>query len=399
MPCLSVPPAARIFREPSNAVSRAMHRDIHPLFGWLLTASVLAVATGAAAAQTPARLSSAEFAALSARLSEPPGYFDTDNLISNEDSYLHAVTGLVRHGVRGGAYVGVGPDQNFSYIAAIRPHIAFVIDIRRANLLEQLLFKALFARARNRLDYLCLLFGEAPPADTAGWGARDVGRLVAYVKGHPPDSVSAARARHAVLAAVRSFGMALSPEDLATIERFHQTFITQGVDLRMTSFGRPERLDYPTYGDLLRQTDLDGRQAGYLAHEADFRFVQALQRRNLVVPVVGDLAGPTAVRAIGRYVRAHHEVVTAFYASNVEQYLFRSGTFSRWAANVAALPRDGRSVIIRSVFPYGRPHPDARPGYLTVQLLQAFATFLAAERAGGYRGYWDLVTRDVLAPR
>jgi hypothetical protein len=357
-------------------------------------ALVGAACVASAPAQVPARLTPAEFAALSARLSEPEGYFDTDNLISNEDSYLHAITGLRQHGVRGGAYIGVGPDQNFSYIAAIRPQIAFIVDIRRANLLEQLLFKALFASARNRLDYLCLLFGEPVPADTAGWAGRDAAQLVAYVQHHPSDSASAARAEALVLTAVRSSGIALSAEDLATIARFHRTFIQQGLGLRMTSFGRAERPDYPTYGDLLLQTDLDGRQASYLAHEADFRFVQSLERRNLVVPVVGDLAGPKAVRAIGRYLRSHHDVVAAFYASNVEQYLFRGGTFDRWAGNVAALPHDRRSMIIRSFFPYGRPHPDARPGYLTVQLLQTFTAFLADQRAGGYRGYWDLVTRE-----
>ena len=57
------------------------------------------------------------FAASIAGLSEPGGYFDTDNLISNERSYLQVVPDLRRLSVRGGAYIGVGPDQNFSYIA------------------------------------------------------------------------------------------------------------------------------------------------------------------------------------------------------------------------------------------------------------------------------------------
>src|SRR5215207_7700196 len=91
------------------------------------------------AAQAPA-LSDSAFAALVARLSEPGGYFDTDNLISNESSYLHAVGRL--RALRGagptGAYVGVGPDQNFSYIAAARPKVAFIVDIRRDNLLQHL---------------------------------------------------------------------------------------------------------------------------------------------------------------------------------------------------------------------------------------------------------------------
>ena len=99
------------------------------------------------------------FAAQIAALSEPGGYFDTDNLISNEGSYLHVLPELRRANVRGGAYVGVGPDQNFSYIAAIRPTTAVILDIRRDNLLLHLLFKSLFAMSRTRVEFLALLFG------------------------------------------------------------------------------------------------------------------------------------------------------------------------------------------------------------------------------------------------
>src|SRR5215831_19252840 len=75
------------------------------------------------------------FAAAIAQLSEPGGYFDTDNLISNESSYLQVLPELKQRNVRGGAYIGVGPDQNFSYIAEIRPSVAYLVDIRRDNVL------------------------------------------------------------------------------------------------------------------------------------------------------------------------------------------------------------------------------------------------------------------------
>ena len=65
------------------------------------------------------------------RLSEPAGYFPSENVVSNETSYLHVLDAMRRLGVKGGAYIGVGPDQNFSYIAAIRPEVAFMFDIRR----------------------------------------------------------------------------------------------------------------------------------------------------------------------------------------------------------------------------------------------------------------------------
>jgi hypothetical protein len=58
------------------------------------------------------------------RLSEPAGSFPSENVVSNETSYLHVLDAMRREGVRGGAYIGVGPDQNFSYIAAVRPEVA-----------------------------------------------------------------------------------------------------------------------------------------------------------------------------------------------------------------------------------------------------------------------------------
>src|SRR5262252_6651083 len=116
-----------------------------PVQGPVQGLAVAPVRTAEPWTQTPTpkdRLSASEFARLIERLSEPNGYFDTDNLISNEASYLHVIGKLRRMQVTGGAYLGVGPDQNFSYIAQIRPRIAFIVDIRRDNLVEHLLFKA-----------------------------------------------------------------------------------------------------------------------------------------------------------------------------------------------------------------------------------------------------------------
>ena len=108
------------------------------------------------------------FAAQIERLSEAEGAFDTDNLISNERSYLEVIPALISAGVSGGAYIGVGPDQNFSYIARIRPAIAYIIDVRRDNLLLHLLFKALFANARSRVEYASLLTGRVAATPARG---------------------------------------------------------------------------------------------------------------------------------------------------------------------------------------------------------------------------------------
>src|SRR5262245_26019009 len=123
----------------------------------------------------PARVET-PFATQIERLSEAEGTFDTDNLISNERSYLHVVPALLSAGVSGGAYIGVGPDQNFSYIARIRPTVAYIIDVRRDNMLLHLLLKALFARAPDRVAYLSLLTGRSPPALPAGASVEDLVR-------------------------------------------------------------------------------------------------------------------------------------------------------------------------------------------------------------------------------
>src|SRR5262245_41900536 len=119
---------------------------------------------GRARAQAPSATSgTASFAALVASLSERDGYFDTDNLISNERSYLHVVPTLrtlAAEAGGNGVYLGVGPDQNFSYIAHLRPTQAILIDIRRDNLLLHLLFKSLFREAATRADYVALLTGR-----------------------------------------------------------------------------------------------------------------------------------------------------------------------------------------------------------------------------------------------
>src|SRR4051812_38059772 len=115
------------------------------------------------------------------KLSEPAGYFPSENVVSNETSYLHVLDAMRREGVKGGAYIGVGPDQNFSYIAAIRPEVAFMFDIRRDAMLEHQLFKAVFAMSRNRLEYLCVLTAKPTPADVDSWKDSSINALISFV--------------------------------------------------------------------------------------------------------------------------------------------------------------------------------------------------------------------------
>jgi len=369
---------------------------------WLLSTAACLDPRGAGTIATradsaPGDISDSAFAALVGRLSEPGGYFDTDNLISNETSYLHVMGKLQKLGVSGGAYIGVGPDQNFSYMAQVRPSIAFIIDIRRDNLLQQLMFKSLFELSDSRIEYLCLLFARPVPGDAAAWEARGIQDLVDYIDSTAA-SPKALEITNRVARRAMGFSASLSEVDLETIRSFHMAFVRDGMGLRFRSHGRMPRPYYPTYRQLLLETDLDGNQAGYLASEEGFRTLKSLQDSNRVIPVVGDLGGDHALAAIGELIGERGEYVSAFYTSNVEFYLMRGVSFNRYVANVQQLPIQPNSVIIRSYFGrnFGYAHPRAIPGYYSVQLLQTIESFVGDAQTGGYRSYLDLVTRNAI---
>lgn len=316
------------------------------------------------------------------RLSEPGGSFDTDNLISNESTYLDAIPALVARGASGGAYIGVGPDQNFSYIVRVRPTVAYIIDVRRDNLLLHLLFKALFSEARTRVEYLSLLTGRAPPADTTRWTSSSLKNIVAYVDAHGSSPEQARALDWRLELTIGGFGVRLSRADLDTIGRFHKAFMDDGLSLQFHSFNRGPQPFYPTLRDLLLATDAAGHAWNYLDSEDDYQFLRGLEGRDRVIPVIGDVSGPHAMRAIASDVSERGEHVSAFYISNVENYLFQDGAFGRFAENVARLPRTSHSVIIRSIF---------SGGGRSVQRVQPLDDMVSDVARGAYRSYYDLM--------
>ena len=176
-------------------------------------------------------------------------------------------------------------------------------------------------------------------------------------------SSTAAISRRSWTHLTRRHGFTLSADDLEQLETIYFAFFWEGPGLRYSTMasgiaaGAADSANtYPTYEDMITQTDWDDTPRSYLATEENFRFIKGLEEKNLIVPVMGDFAGPKALRAIGRYVRERGSVVSAFYVSNVEQYLFQDGKFDAFARNVATLPVDARSTFIRSVstrFGYG----------------------------------------------
>jgi hypothetical protein len=307
-----------------------------------LSCAALSIAA-CAGSDVPEALSDQEFWTLVETLSEPPGSFAlSENFVSNEPRLAENARRLR---AAGGIYIGVGPEQNFTYIARIRPAMAFIIDIRRENLNLHLLYKALFEASIDRADFVSRLFSRPRPAGLHSTAT--VEAIFSQYESVPPSAdlltKTAALVRDRLLT-VRK--LPLTEPDLAWIDRALKAFHDDGPRIQ---FWGARSVDTetvrPSYRELMTSLDWSGQTRSFLASEGAFRFVQKLHSRNLIVPVVGDFAGPTAIRRVGDYVRTHGDVVQTFYGSNVGVYLNNQQTRA-FCGNLASLPATRRAWFI-----------------------------------------------------
>ena len=327
-------------------------RVIVSLLALLVCVGLLPAPRVRAAAETlPARLSDQEFWKLSNDLSEDNGYFRSDNLLSNEIWFTTVIPDLLSRTKPGGAYLGVGPEQNFTYIAALKPKIVFITDIRRGNLHTQLMYKALFELSADRADFMSRLFTKKRPAGmTTQTSAHDLQQ--AYWDQATGDET----AYKANLQAIddlltKKHELPLPKEDLDGIEYVYRNFYWWGPGINYNSStqgGGRGGGSMSEYASLMEAPDNAGVFRSYLANEANYKILKDLEEKNLIVPLVGNFGGPKALRAVGQYLRDHGAIVTAFYLSNVEQYLSQDGIWGAFCGNVASMPLDGSSTFIRT---------------------------------------------------
>jgi hypothetical protein len=323
------------------------------------------------------------------RLSEPGGYFDTDNLISNETAYTQVVHALEP---MGGVYIGVGPEQNFQYIGRIRPSWAFILDVRRDNMLHHLLLNTALIESETPYEYLCFLFSrrceESPDDDD--WD----GLIEAFDRTKPNAEIFSENLIKILDRIKGPLHFDLDSEQRDVVEFIYRSYFEGQLGLRFHSYGRPPMPYHPSYRTLLLAEGPDGQPSDFLSRRGDYNHVRGLALRGRLVPVVGDFAGKHALRAIGRFVRERGETVSAFYLSNVEFYLIRNGVYSDFVENVRSLPITESSLLIRAYFSYGYPHPEALPGHRSTLVRQKARRFLELYDQGAYRSYWDVSTLD-----
>lgn len=347
----------------------------------------------AAADTLPAQFSDEAFWQMIAEFSEPGGYFRSDNFLSNENSFQYVIPRLTRTVAPGGVYFGVGPEQNFTYLVALRPKLAFIIDIRRQNMLEQLLYKALIELSADRAEFLSRLFSRRSMSDL-GAGPSVEALFEAYKSAQPSRELFQQNLQAVRDQLVARHGFSLTSDDLQSIEYVYTAFYNGGPDLNysFSSGGQSGWSWFPTYAQLMTETDARGVRRSYLATEENFRILRGLETNNAIVPLVGDFAGPRALRSVGRYLKEHGATATAFYTSNVEQYLFQQDEdWKKFYANVAMLPVDGTSTFIRSVSNRGFRFRSANPGRRAMPLLCQMADLLKAFDAGRIVTYSDVI--------
>lgn len=290
----------------------------------------------------PAQLSDAEFWQMVNSFSEPGGYFQYENFVSNEVSYQEIMPELMRTGRTGGVYLGVAPEQNFTYIAALQPRIAFIVDIRRQNMLEMLMYKALFEISSDRVEFASRLFSRRPP----GSRPLTVEALFRGIEATPGNATMFQETLHMVKDRLeRLHGFSLTAADKQGIDKVFNVFYQGGPRMDYGFRSPTPNSSVPNYSRLMTLTDPRGKQWSYLASDENYSRVRQMQQKNLIIPLVGDFTGPKTLKAVGLYVKQRGGTVSAFYVSNVEDYI--RSTWPAYVSNVTSLPVDDFSLFIR----------------------------------------------------
>jgi hypothetical protein len=363
-----------------------------------------------AADSLPNQIADDAFWKLIENSSESGGAFQSENFLSNETGFEAVIPTLKQKTKPGGVYMGVGPEQNFTYIAAIHPKIAFIIDIRHQNMLEHMIYKSLFESSANRSEFVSKLFSRKRAADLNDKAPVD--EVFDVYLAQPVDNDAFKKNLQDIKdLLVKKHKFALTTEDLDDIEHVYTVFRDFGPEINYNS-GSP-RGGYgrgrfgggmPNYVDLMTTTDLQGEERSFLANEENYRTIRDLEVKNLIIPLTGDFGGPKALRAVAQYAKDHNAIITAFYLSNVEQYLFQgngnqNGGWKNFYQNCGALPLDSTSMFIRSVGGMGRMYGGAGGyggrgfgGMRAPNVLSAMQETLAAVRSGRILSYYDILS-------
>ncbi len=318
----------------------------------------------------PSRDSS--FGSLIRQLSEQESGRPADNLITNEDSFPRVAGELQKQAPKGGVYLGVGPDQNFTYLEKGQAELAFILDFRRRNLLLHLLHKALFMLSKDRESYLSRLTARLPdnlPNDPTA------DELVEAFAQAEFDRSRLAEVGKEVVALLRPLKV-VDEEEWEELNRIQARLAGPGMNARFLAMPI-----YPTFGSLIRTKDREGKPAHFLAQELTYQAVRQAQAEDRIIPIVGDFAGRNSLPRLNDWLRGQGLLVSILYISDVEFFLLRAGTFHAYIEHLNRLPWADGALLIRSST-RELDHPERVEGDRCTTILRPVAPFLGAALGG-----------------
>lgn len=303
------------------------------------------------------------FSFLIERMSEPDGTYAYGNWTTNEPDYLRGVDLIKKHNITGGVYIGVGPDQNFTFIEAVRPELAFIVDIRKQNTMLHLVYKVLFETSENRISFFSKLFSRNVNLLNQASGDLSIDEIVGLFKKTLIDkAMTETTARNIQSILGQKYGFFLKDKDRFYIHKILRFFREAGVDICCNTdeetIHEPPNPDaskrYMTFAEVLTKVNGSGQQLNAFASEAKYSYLRQMQLDNKIIPLTGDFSGTVTLSKIAAFLKQNKKTVRSFYVSSVEWYLVKNKNFfNSWVENIKGLPIDSNSVFLRhsSYFP------------------------------------------------
>jgi len=226
--------------------------------------------------------------------------------------------------------------------------VAFIFDIRRQNLVELLMYKALFEMSPDRGEFVSRLFSRKLPLVVGP--TPSVRELMNAVNSAKPDRQYYQQTLQEITDRLtRQHQFALSADDLNKIGYIFKVFYDGGPGMDYRYASASPNASVPSFYNLMVASDRTGKNWAFLANDERYRFVRTMQQKNLIIPIVGDFAGPKAIKSVGNYLKQNNADVTVFYISNVEDYL--SAKWPKYLSNLQSLPVEPGGLFIRFVPP------------------------------------------------
>ena len=242
-------------------------------YSFLVISLVLVAIVFSAETLQPA-LSDSDYWKMINDFSEPAGYYQYNVITSNETSYQNSIPDLMKTPRAGGAYLGVGPEQNFTYIAALQPKIAFIFDIRREMMLEHLMYKSVFEMSANRVEFVSNLFARKAPAQlNADSPVETIFQAFSRV---PADAMLVEQNANLIIDRLKTrHHFQITAADERGIRALYRTFAREGVQFFNSSFRSPG------YATLMTLTDRRGKNWSYLATKDRYDRVRLMQQQRV----------------------------------------------------------------------------------------------------------------------